>query len=116
MVGRPEIFSKKETPPGGFFLYNPNRVLQAAEKTYRQHYSPDKDWIQVAEIRPDRMWIGVILEWLGLDRRLPQGLVARLNYPVKSVTVLRRPENNYLQKEISIPAAAEKTQLLHNGK
>lgn len=77
---------------GGLYLYNPNRVLQDTRpKGYVATYSPREGWREIARIDPGRKWSGYVLEWLGLTKYLPQGIVKRLDRPVQAVVIYRVP-------------------------
>lgn len=93
-----ERASKEDTPPGGLYFYNPNRVDQSyvpgltLQSAYYRKYTPSPDWLLVERIQPPRMWSGIVLEFLGMDQRLPEKVVKRLNFPVKSVAIYRLPK------------------------
>jgi hypothetical protein len=79
--GRPSI----ET---AFYLYNPNRVNQEnRDPGYADQYQPLESWKTISTIEPERKWIGLLLEWIGIDQYLPDHIVKKLNYPVDSVTI-----------------------------
>lgn len=77
-------------PPGGLYLYNPNRVLQSTRPPgYADRYKPPPNWPVVDRIPAERKLSGYLLDWLGLSEQLPGWLVSRLDRPVEGVTIVQ---------------------------
>lgn len=85
--------SKLKVPPNGLYFYNPNRVLKIEDPLIKKQFIPQPEWTEKVHIKPERMWLGVVLEWLKINPYLPEKVLRRLNYPVLGVGLYRVHQN-----------------------
>ena len=80
--------------PGGLYFYNPNRRAEIIRRGLDpEHYAPQDGWELIWKAEERRRLIGTMLEKIGLDTYLNQGLVRRLNMPNQAVSIYRVPAN-----------------------
>ncbi|MEQ9606915.1 MAG: glycosyltransferase family 39 protein [Kiloniellaceae bacterium] len=90
--GREDLVTGGLPEPGALYFYNPNRAIEIRRSDLDpRDYAPKPGWELVWQAEEDRRFTGIVLEALGLDRRLPQGLWRRLDAPNLPVAVYRIP-------------------------
>jgi 4-amino-4-deoxy-L-arabinose transferase-like glycosyltransferase len=92
--GREDRVAEGLPQPGDLYFYNPNRVAEIRRrKLDPKEYEPDPSWQVVWKAVEDRRLAGILVERLGLNEYLDQGLLRRLNEPNRPVAVYRVPGN-----------------------
>lgn len=90
--GHETLVSGGTPQPGDLYFYNPNRVAEIRRRDLDpRDYAPDPSWEIVWQAEEPRRFVGVVIEALGLDRFLNQGLERRLNAPNRPVAIYRVP-------------------------
>jgi hypothetical protein len=90
--GREGLVSGGEPQPGDLYFYNPNRVAEIKRQELDpRDYAPDPAWELVWKAEEARRMAGILVEQLGLNGYLNQGLLRRLNAPNQPVAVYRVP-------------------------
>jgi hypothetical protein len=77
------IVQTGEVPVGALYLYNPNSVF-AGE-------GMGQGWVEEGRIAQDPKWIGSLIQYIGLDRLVPPGVMKKLGAANDPVVFFRRP-------------------------
>jgi hypothetical protein len=80
------VISDRVPPAGALFYNNPNRIEEARSRA-QGTYELEPQWQQVLVIDSGRKLSGRLIELLGLQEVLPNGVYRRLNKPNKDVAL-----------------------------